>query len=319
MLGYVLDALAGASVGRGAVVTGEDPRVRKRIESDPPRLDLQFVSSPAITTMGSASLTGTSALEELDEDDDVVVVPADVPLLTEATVDALFEHHVATGAAMTVLVENVDPGAPGPRLTMDRHGRIDGSVADPIADLQMRPLSLWCVRRSLLAPALRRLSPINQPEGMGLTPLVDVLADSGHPIAALSATDPREMLEVVSRSTLAQAEATLRRRTNDLWLDRGVTMVDPDRTYIDTTALLGTDVTLFPGTILRGETVVGDGSEVGPDTTLERCHVGERAIVEKTVARGATIGNDARVGPFAVLEPGAAVGNGVTTGPFYAG
>ncbi len=318
MLGYVLDAMAAASVGRAAVVTGSDPRVRKRIEDDPPRLSVQFVASPETPTMGSAALTGTSALEELHDDDDVIVVPADVPLLTGPTVSALFDHHVSSGAAMTVLTERVDPAAPGPRLTLDRHGRIDGSVSSPVGDLELRPLSLWVVRRSLLAAALRRLSPLAD-NTMGLTPLVDVLADSGHPVAALQAPKSEEMLEVVSRATLAIAEGTLRRRTNATWLARGVTMVDPDRTYVDTTVLLGTDVTLFPGTILRGETVIGDGSEIGPDTTVDRCHVGERSVVEKTVARGATIGSDARVGPFAVLEPGAVVASGATTGPFYAG
>jgi bifunctional UDP-N-acetylglucosamine pyrophosphorylase/glucosamine-1-phosphate N-acetyltransferase len=96
-------------------------------------------------------------------------------------------------------------------------------------------------------------------------------------------------------------------------------MLDPDRTYIDATVRLGTDVTLFPGTLLQGHTVVGAGAQVGPDTRLVDCVVGEGAVVEHTVARDAEVGAGAVVGPFASLSPGAQVPAGTRTGPFYTG
>ena len=88
---------------------------------------------------------------------------------------------------------------------------------------------------------------------------------------------------VNDRVQLAQAEAELRRRTNLRWLRRGVTMIDPDRTYIDTTVHIGADVTLFPGTLLQGRTVIGEGSEIRPDLRLVDCVVGRRAVLENTV------------------------------------
>ncbi|HEV7722984.1 MAG TPA: bifunctional UDP-N-acetylglucosamine diphosphorylase/glucosamine-1-phosphate N-acetyltransferase GlmU, partial [Iamia sp.] len=120
------------------------------------------------------------------------------------------------------------------------------------------------------------------------------------------------------RAQLAAAEAELRRRTNLDWLKRGVTMVDPDRTYVDTTVDLARDVTLFPGTILQGHTVVGQGAEIGPDTRLVDCVVGARSTVEQTTGRDAEIGTDAHVGPYAHLAPGESVPDGTQTGPFYA-
>jgi bifunctional UDP-N-acetylglucosamine pyrophosphorylase/glucosamine-1-phosphate N-acetyltransferase len=100
---------------------------------------------------------------------------------------------------------------------------------------------------------------------------------------------------------------------------RGVTMVDPERTYVDASVELAPDVTLFPGTILRGATTVATGAEIGPDAHLIDTTVGERAVVEYTVARQTTIGPDARVGPFATLGPGANVPAGTVTGPHYEG
>jgi bifunctional UDP-N-acetylglucosamine pyrophosphorylase/glucosamine-1-phosphate N-acetyltransferase len=97
----------------------------------------------------------------------------------------------------------------------------------------------------------------------------------------------------------------------------GVTMIDPERTYIDSTVTLAADVTLFPGVVLQGSTTVDDHAEIGPDTRLVDCHVGEGAIIEHTVARRAEIGAGANVGPYAVLHPGDHVAPGTVTGPFF--
>jgi bifunctional UDP-N-acetylglucosamine pyrophosphorylase / glucosamine-1-phosphate N-acetyltransferase len=126
-----------------------------------------------------------------------------------------------------------------------------------------------------------------------------------------------EAAGVNDRAQLATAEAELRDRTNERWMRRGVTMLDPERTYIDATVELAPDVTLFPGTLLQGRTVIATGADIGPDTRLVDCVVGEEAIVEHTVGRQAEIGAQARVGPFAVLPPGTQVAPGTVTGPFF--
>jgi bifunctional UDP-N-acetylglucosamine pyrophosphorylase/glucosamine-1-phosphate N-acetyltransferase len=100
---------------------------------------------------------------------------------------------------------------------------------------------------------------------------------------------------------------------------QGVTMLDPERTYIDATVTLAKDVTLFPGTVLQGATVVEEGAEIGPDTRLVDCTVRAGAVVEQTVGRLAEIGAGATVGPFASLAPGSRVAPGAVTGPFFAG
>ena len=115
--------------------------------------------------------------------------------------------------------------------------------------------SIYCFRRSLLAPALRRLSPENAQGEYYLTDVVEVLHDAGYPVVAMVADDARETQGVNDRVQLAEAEAELRRRTNERWLRLGVTMLDPERTYIDSTVQLAPDVTLFPGTLLQGRCV----------------------------------------------------------------
>jgi bifunctional UDP-N-acetylglucosamine pyrophosphorylase/glucosamine-1-phosphate N-acetyltransferase len=141
----------------------------------------------------------------------------------------------------------------------------------------------------------------------------------GHQIGSVVADDFSETQGVNDRWQLAMAERELRARTNRYWLLNGVTMLDPRQTFVDVTVQIGRDVTLYPGTILQGSTVVGTSAEIGPSSRLVDCVVGDDAIVENTVARDAEIGPNAVVGPFASLSPGAAVAAGARTGPFYAG
>ncbi|MDQ6698350.1 MAG: bifunctional UDP-N-acetylglucosamine diphosphorylase/glucosamine-1-phosphate N-acetyltransferase GlmU, partial [Actinomycetota bacterium] len=214
-----------------------------------------------------------------------------------------------------------DPTGYG-RVVRGRDGRVARIVeqADATAEelaIDEINTSIYCFRRSVLAPALRRLSPENAQGEYYLTDVVEVLHDAGYGVTAFTADDPAETQGVNDRVQLASAEAELRRRTNDDWLRRGVTMVDPSHTYIDSTVRLAADVTLFPGTILQGSTVVEVRAEIGPDTRLVDCVVGADAIVEQSTGRDAEIGAASRVGPYAVLQPGASVPSGSVTGPFY--
>ena len=173
------------------------------------------------------------------------------------------------------------------------------------------------MRRSAGASRLRRTSPENAQGEYYLTDVVEVLASAGYLVATMLVDDAEEALGINDRVQLAAAEAVLRRRTADGWLRAGVTMVDPDRISIDTTVRLGKDVTLFPGTLLQGETVIGDHAEIGPDTRLVDCVVGAGSRLEQVVGRDAEVGDDATVGPFAVLEPGSQIPSGARTGAFY--
>jgi bifunctional UDP-N-acetylglucosamine pyrophosphorylase/glucosamine-1-phosphate N-acetyltransferase len=176
---------------------------------------------------------------------------------------------------------------------------------------------VWLFRRSLLAPSLRRVSADNAAGEIHLAGAVEVLVGTGHAVNTHETPGSDEVRGVNDRIQLAAAEAELRRRTNAAWLARGVTMLDPDRTYIDATVELAPDVTIYPGTILQGATTVGEGSEIGPDTRLVDCRVGSGSRVEHSVGQAAVIGADCRVGPFAVLAPGSEIASATVTGPFY--
>ena len=94
-------------------------------------------------------------------------------------------------------------------------------------------------------------------------------------------------------------------------------MLDPRQTFIDVTVQLGRDVTIYPGTLLQGDTVIGGGSDIGPHVQLDGCVVGRDCVVRQTAGLDAEIGDGAVVGPYVHLPAGANIVSGAVTGPFY--
>jgi len=326
MVLYVLDALADCEVDRAVVVVGHGAeRVTTKLVDSSPDAPLEFVEQSVQRGTGDAvgvALTAFSAEELDDADADILVLPGDTPLLRAATIAELVRVHRETDAACTLLTAVMDDATGYGRIVRGRDDRVERVVehADATdAELVIGEIntSIYCFRASVLGPSLRRITPQNAQGEYYLTDVVEVLADAGYRVSAVIATDASETSGVNDRLQLAAAEAELRRRTNESWMRKGVTMVDPERTYVDTTVRLAADVTLFPDTILQGSCVVGAGTEIGPNTRLVDCEVGAHAVVEQVVARHAVIGDRVRLGPFAVLEPGAVVPDGAEPGPFY--
>ena len=330
MVLHVIEALADLAVERTVVVVGHGaPAVEKRLTEDaPPWACVTFAEQAEQRGTGHAAMIGLEALEAFDDTttvpedhDTVVVMPGDTPLLTADTVAGLVARHQAMGWAATVLTARPnDPTGYG-RIVRARDGRVVRIVEQRDASPEQLRIDeintgIVAVRRNLLGPALRRTSPDNAQSEYYLTDVIEVLAGMGHQVGAVEAGFD-ETAGVNDRAQLAAAEAVLRRRINRHWMLNGVTLVDPEHTYLDVTVRLGRDITVHPGSVLAGTTVVGDGCEIGPNTHLVDCVVEAGARVVHSVAQASVIGTDARVGPFAWLPPGTQVTSGAEVPPFY--
>jgi bifunctional UDP-N-acetylglucosamine pyrophosphorylase/glucosamine-1-phosphate N-acetyltransferase len=324
MLLHVLDTLVALPLDRIVLVVGHGAeRVTKTVhEQLATEIPIEFVEQRVQRGTGDAASVGLTAFADtLDADDDVLVLAGDVPLLRPDTLAALATEHRLTDAAATMLtVELEDPTGYG-RIVRDERGGILGIVeqadanADQLGLTEVNP-SIYCFRRAYLAPALRRLSPENAQGEYYLTDVVSVLRSTGHPIIAVTGDDATETMGVNDRAQLAAAEAVLRTRINEAWMREGVGMTDPARTYIDATVELEPDVQLLPGVILEGRTAIGAGSVIGPDCRLVDTIVGERVVIQQTVARESELGDDVTVGPWASLRPGTHVSAGAHLGTF---
>src|SRR5436190_2060487 len=312
MLLHVIDALVALPLERIVVVVGHGAeRVTKTLQEQlATELPVEFVEQRVQRGTGdAASVALTAGVFDLDAEDDLLVVPGDAPLLRAETLATLARAHREAGAAATVLTAILHPATGYGRVVRDDSGGVDRIVEDADAtpdELEIAEIntSIYCFRRGLLAPALRRLSPENAQGEYYLPDAVSVLRETGHAVVGVVADDPDETAGVNDRAQLAEVEAALRRRINRRWMRDGVSMTDPERTYVDATVELEPDVHLLPGTMLEGRTVVGARSVIGPDARLTDTIVGEGAVVRQTVAHEVEIGDDATVGPYVFLRPG---------------
>jgi bifunctional UDP-N-acetylglucosamine pyrophosphorylase/glucosamine-1-phosphate N-acetyltransferase len=326
---HVIDALAELSVERVVVVVGyHSAEVTKTLQAEAPAsLRMEFVEQFRPLGTGDAcavALTGFPETYAGVEDGDLVVLPGDAPLVRPATLAGLVRAHRDSEAAATLLTARVDDPTGYGRIVRAKDGDVARIVEDADATDEERLIdeigtSIYCFRHSVLAPALRRLSPANAQGEYYLTDAVGVLHSAGYPVGSVVVRDPHEAAGVNDRAQLAAAEAEMRARINERWMRRGVTMTDPGQTYLDASVRLAEDVTLLPGVVLDGATTVGRGALVGPASRLSDCEVGAGAVVSYTVGNQAVVGDGAAVGPFAVLEPGARLAPGSRTGPFFGG
>ena len=324
MILHVLDALAELPLTRVVVVVGHRAEwvTKTLIEHAPPGMAIEFVEQVEQRGTGDAMSVALTGLpdEEDGEDGDVVVLPGDTPLLRPGTLAHLVQAHRASDDAATLLTAILDDPNGYGRVVRGRDDVVarvveHGDATDEQLEVHEVNTSMYCIKRSVLAPSLRRLSPANAQGEYYLTDVVEVLYEAGHRVGSVVVEDTMEVAGVNDRAQLAVAEAELRDRINERWMRRGVTMWDPVNTYIDVDVILATDVVLLPGVILQGNCVVGEHAELGPDTRLVDTTVGEGAVITSSVCRRSVIGPDARIGPFSVLAEGSEVPAGGVVGP----
>ena len=325
MVLHVLDALAELEVDRVVVVVGHRGEwvTKTLIDHAPPALDIEFVEQvePARDRRRGRRRPDRVAAED-DEDGDVVVLPGDTPLLRPPTLAALVRHHREHDAGATLLTAEVAdptrlrPGRAGPRRPVARVVE-DADATDDERAVREINTSIYCFRRSLLAPALRRLSPANAQGEYYLTDVVGVLYDAGYRVQSLVVGDPMEAAGVNDRAQLAVAEAELRDRINERWMRRGVTMWDPERTYVDAEVQLAPDVVLLargdPAGEHRGRRGGRDrsglhpgrhrGGGAGRGPHRSSCTAGARSAPGPGSARSAPSGPGAVVAEGSVVPP----------------
>jgi bifunctional UDP-N-acetylglucosamine pyrophosphorylase/glucosamine-1-phosphate N-acetyltransferase len=251
----------------------------------------------------------------------VVVTSGDVPLLEVSTIDALLDAHLDGGFGVTVLSSiTEDPTGYG-RIVRDTDGAFTGIVEHRDASEEQLSIAeinagIYVFDSALLRSALGQLGQHNAQGERYLTDVVSIALNEGSTVQALPVEDPWQVAGINDRVQLAVLSAELNARICEAWMKAGVTIQDPASTWIDVTVELGRDVTLLPGTILKGTTSIGEGSTIGPEVLMTDSIVGAGASVVKSHVTSARIGNEATVGPYSFLRPGTDLGADGKIGTF---
>ncbi|MDX1435500.1 MAG: bifunctional UDP-N-acetylglucosamine diphosphorylase/glucosamine-1-phosphate N-acetyltransferase GlmU [Anaerolineales bacterium] len=250
----------------------------------------------------------------------VLVINGDLPLLTGDTLDRLVLTQTTGRAAFTMLTRLTDQSRGFGRVVRDTSGEVMKIVEESQAtpeQLAIRELNVgaYCFAADWLWEALRgiKVSPKGE---FFLTDLVEIAFEGGDRVQGIPIEDPSEALGINNRVHLAEVEAALRRRINRRWMEAGVTMIDPESTYIDARATIGEDTEIWPNTYLLGDTAIGEGCRIGPNSYVVDSKIGDRCIVLASFMEGARLENDVDIGPFARLRKGAHLKDGVHMGNF---
>ena len=252
--------------------------------------------------------------------DFVLVVAADMPLLTETTLQRLVEAQKANSGPLTLLTLETDHPRGFGRVMRDEKGDVRAIVEEAQAtseQLAIKELNAgaYCMRAEWLWDALNDISL--SPKGeYYLTDLVAIAVTDGATVRAVRLEESGEAIGINTRVHLAEAEALLRARINREWMLAGVTLIDPATTYIEPAVTLGTDTIIWPNTHLRGATQIGENCEIGPNTIIHSAQIGDHCQVRSSVLEEAVVEDGVEIGPFAHLRKGAHLASGVHMGNF---
>ncbi len=312
---WILDAVADAGADDIAVVVGHGADKVADLLPDGVRPVLQ---AEQLGT-GHAAAVGISALD-LDDSDDILVVPGDTPLIRGEALAALAADHREASRAATLLTTDLDDPTGYGRIQRNANGDVVGIIEDKDADPSQLAITeinagMYAFAAGSLRAALDRVEPHNAQGEYYLTDVVALLVQDGLPLGAVPA-DPVEVSGVNSLDQLAAADRVMRRRINLGWMRDGVWMLDPERVYIDADVVLSEGVRLYPNVYLEGATSVAAGAEIGPDVRLTDCKVGEEARIQYAVAEDCEVGARANVGPYARLRGGTVIGPEAKAGTF---
>ncbi len=265
MLAYVLDACREVGVTRIYVIVGFGAE----------QVEQYFADAKNVTWVKQNEQLGTAhavmcCKEHLkDFKGETLVLCGDGPLVRAETLSTLIGKHQMEQAAATLATAVLEDPTGYGRIVRDRYGNIQGIVEDAdctreqLAITEINP-SYYLFNNRILFEAVEQVKPDNVKKEFYLTDAVSYIIATGHKVVAVTAVRPEEAMGVNSRAQLSVASKIMQKRIQQELMDHGVTIVDPDNTWIDARAKIGQDTVIEPFTYIHGEVKIGRSCRIGP-------------------------------------------------------
>jgi bifunctional UDP-N-acetylglucosamine pyrophosphorylase/glucosamine-1-phosphate N-acetyltransferase len=296
LLGHMLACAKALEPERLMVVIGhEADRVAELFAGQ-----AEFVLQAEQRGTGHAVLQAQPKLDDFSGD--VLILYGDTPLLRSETLEQMIALKRESGAELVMLSAMVP--LPG-RVVRGATGQVERIVETTDASEQELAIEegntgVYLIDSALLRQGLGSLSDDNEQGELYITDVVGFAVAQGRSVEALVLDDAEECLGINTRAELAKAATVLRRRTNDALMAQGVSITDPDNTYIDVDVQIGQDSVIEAGCVIQGASVLGRGVHVKPHCVIEESQLDDGV----------------EIGPSAHLRPGTHLGEGVKIGNF---
>jgi bifunctional UDP-N-acetylglucosamine pyrophosphorylase / glucosamine-1-phosphate N-acetyltransferase len=315
MVGHVIDTLEHIHAERTIVVIGHGADAVKGYLGT--RVEYALQSEQLGT--GHAVLQTKEAIGL--EEGVTIVICGDTPLVTAQTLEHMVELHENSGAAATILTASMEDSTGYGRIVRTDNGSVAKIVEHKDCNAEQLKISeintgTYCFTNSKLFAALGKVGNDNTQGEYYLPDVIGIFQSEGDKVEAYRTADLTESIGVNDRVALAEAEQFMRTRLNRRHMLAGVTIIDPAQTYVEADVRIGADTVLYPGTFLRGATIIGEGCVIGPQSDLTNAVIGNEVEVKQSVLLDAVVGSGSTIGPFAYLRPGAKLGENVKIGDF---
>ncbi len=314
LIKHVLASLHDAGLEQPVVVVSPDAdALRDYLGAT---VDYVVQTSPLGT--GHALACAREMLE--DKIENVLVINADCPLIPADAIQRLMTCHQESAAELSVMTTRDVQDAGYGRIVRDASGNLTAIIEEREASPEQLATTevnggVYAFQSKSLWPGLAALK--QSPKGeIYLTDMVDVVHRGQGTVATVTTSDPNDVIGVNTRVDLAHAEAVMRERIRVRHMLNGVTMIDPSSVYIDRDVRIDKDTTIHPNTHLLGDTQVGEGCHIGPNSVLQSSTVGQGCRVVASMLENATLEAGVDVGPFAHLRPGSHIGEGSHIGNY---
>ena len=279
MLAYVLDACHQVGIKKIYVVVGFSSEQVRECFSD---YDIVWVEQDKQLGTGHAVLCCREHLKDFRGE--TLVLCGDGPLIRAETLKSLIESHEAGQSAATLATAILEDPAGYGRIVRDKYNNIQGIVEDSDCTKEQKAIneinpSYYLFDNQVLLEALENVKPNNVKEEYYLTDAVSGIISTGHKVTAVTAVRPEEAMGVNSRAQLSEASKIMQHRIQQQLMDNGVTIVDPDNTWIDARAKIGQDTIIEPFTYIHGEVEIGQGCRIGPFAYLRNGTVLKNDVV----------------------------------------
>ena len=313
LIQYSLEVVRGISTQKPVLVISREAESVEQTISDL----AEFVFQEK--RLGTADAVRSARKKVEGNCDLVLVIYGDMPLLRKQTLNQLVEKQEKNSGPLTIATMQMDDSHGFGRIVREG-GKIKEIVEEAQATAKQKEIKelnvgAYCISSHWLWTALERI-PVSPKGEYYLTDLVGLASREGSYVEAIQIADPEEAIGINNRAHLAEAEAILRKRINNNWMLDGVTIVDPERTYIEADVRIGKDTVILPNTYLKGQTIIGENCEIGPDTIITSTQVGNFCKILSSVLDYAILEDHVSMGPYCHLRKGAHLAKGVPMGNF---
>lgn len=315
MLEHVIDVVETIECDRKVVVVGHKADEVKKATS---HRDVEFVLQEEQLGTGHAVM---QAQDMIPEEGNVIVLYGDTPLINEESIKDFVKYHIDNDLSASILTTHINNPKGYGRIIRNNMGGIMAIVEEKDADDSQKKINevnsgIYCFKAKDLRESLSKLDNNNKQGEYYLTDVIGILKRQNEKIGAYKIDDYTEIMGVNSRIQLSEAERIMRKRILMKLMDQGVTIIDPYNTYIDKGVKIGIDTIIYPGTIIKGSSEIGEDCIIGPNVHIEESIVKNNVEIKSSTIIESSIDSNSKIGPYAYLRPKSSIGKNVKIGDF---